>query len=85
MTSGFAFNQTFDSDDEEATEHTVAGRDATIFIIDSSTSMFENFEEFEETTCLFSKCLTVLERLMLNKIISSKDLVSLLNRFIVVH
>lgn len=78
MTSGFSFNQDFDSDDDEVAQTITAGRDACIFVIDCSASMFEEFEEDEETTCLYVKCMTVLERFLLNKIISNnKDLVSL--------
>lgn len=83
MASGFAFNQDFDSDEEEVRTYT-AGRDACIFVVDCSASMFAPFEEDEEDVCLFIKCMTVLERLLLNKIISnSKELVSLQRRSLI--
>lgn len=76
MSTGFAFNQDVDSDDEDQAPARDTGREATILIIDCSASMFVEFEEDENTTSLFTKCLSVLERLLLNKIINnSKDLV----------
>lgn len=75
MSSSFAFQQDFDSDDDEQPQK-YSGRDATVFVIDASSSMFTEFEEDGTQTCLFKKCLRVLERLLLNKIISNnKDLV----------
>lgn len=77
MSSNFAFNQDFDLDDEEQLQPGFTGREACVVVIDASASMFSEFEIGEETTCLFTKCLAVLERLLLNKIISNnKDLVS---------
>lgn len=80
MSLNFSINQDYGSDDEEEPTHYVTDRDAVIVVIDCSASMFKQFKEQEEddyTTCLFIKCLTVLERLLLNKIISNnKDLVS---------
>lgn len=76
MASGFTFNQDFDSDDEDQAPARDTGREATILLIDCSASMFVEFEEDETTTSCFTKCLSVLERLLLNKIINNnKDLV----------
>ena len=71
-------NQKFDSDDESDSpfDH-VFGRDEIIVVIDCAASMFTEVTRDGENFCMFKKCLTVLERLLLNKIISSnKDLVS---------
>lgn len=80
MTSNYSMNQDYESEDEEEQIYFTAGRDATIVVIDCSASMFKQFKDQEGdefTTCLYAKCLTVLERLLLNKIISNnKDLVS---------
>ena len=79
MSSNFSINQNYGSDDDEEPTHFITGRDAVIVVIDCSASMFKQFKEKEEDeyTSLFIKCLTVLERLLLNKIISNnKDLVS---------
>lgn len=74
---GFSFDQSFNSDDEDGPQFVPQGRNASIFVIDCSLSMFQDFVEDEDATNLFLKCLTVLERLLLNKIISNnKDLVS---------
>lgn len=82
MSNHFSMNQNFDSDDEDEQQHLKSGRDGTIFVIDCSSLMFEKYQEDEEETCLFAKCLSVLERLLLNKIIStSKDLVSTSNSY----
>lgn len=75
--AGFSFDQSFNSDDEDLPQILPQGRNASVFVIDCSQSMFQEFIEDEEATSLFLKCLTVLERFLLNKIISSsKDLVS---------
>lgn len=77
MSHKYQMNQSFDSDDEDDVQELKAGRDGTIFVIDCAASMFLNFQEEGEETNLFVKCLSVLERLLLNKIISNnKDLVS---------
>lgn len=69
--------QNFDSDDEDEPQNLKTGRDGTIFVIDCAATMFTNFQEDDENTNLFTKCLSVLERLLLNTIISNnKDLVS---------
>lgn len=78
MSSNYAMNQNFDSDDEDNKQQFQSTQDGTIFLIDCAASMFVTFEEDDETTCLFTKCLLVLERLLMNRIISgSKSLVSL--------
>lgn len=77
MSSNFAFNQDFDEEGEEEQSPSYSGREAQIVVIDANISMFAEMEDDEEITCLFKKCLTVVERLLLNRIISSsKDLVS---------
>jgi hypothetical protein len=77
MSHHFSVNQDFDSDDENEPKQFASGRDGTIFVIDCALPMFVEYEEDEKNTCLFAKCLSVLERLLLNKIISSsKDMVS---------
>jgi hypothetical protein len=78
MTSSFnAFNQSFDHDDEDPTHQLFAGRDAQIVVIDASASMFKQEISEEDPNSLFITCLSVLERLMLTKIIRNyKDLVS---------
>lgn len=77
MTSNFSFQQDFDSDDEDQVAFKQSGRDATIIVIDCNNSMFEELQD-DESSSLFTKCLSVLERYLLNKIISSsKDLVSI--------
>lgn len=76
MTSNFSFHQDFNSDDEEQSEYKQSGRDATLIVIDCKKSMFEEIED--EGSSLFIKCLSVLERYLLNKIIhSSKGLVNI--------
>lgn len=76
MTSNFSFHQDFNSDDEEQPEYKQSGRDATLIVIDCKKSMFEEIED--EGSSLFIKCLSVLERYLLNKIIhSSKGLVNI--------
>jgi hypothetical protein len=79
MSHNYSMNQNFDSDDEdEEAKLNAAGVDGTIFVLDCSPSMFEKFEEDDEEICMFEKCLSVLERMLLNRIISNKkDLVSL--------
>lgn len=78
MAANYSFNQDYGSDDEEEHNFVASGRDATIFVIDCSASMFQDIEQEDDfKTCLFIKCLTVIERHLLNKIISNnKDLVS---------
>lgn len=77
MTSNFSFQQDFDSDDEDQATFKQSGRDATIIVIDCNNSMFDELQD-DESSSLFTKCLSVLERYLLNKIISSnKDLVSI--------
>lgn len=73
-TSGYSFNQTFDDDDaDEDRKHFVAGRDATIAVIDCSQSMFE----LDDGVCLFTNCLAALEKLLLRRIVTDKtDMVS---------
>lgn len=74
MSLNYSMNQNFDSDDEgdSLTNH-VSGRDGTIVVIDCAASMFTK----DDQICMFEKCVSVLERLLLNNIISSnKDLVS---------
>lgn len=81
MSSAFSFNQSFDAEEDDFAPSAFSGRDGQIFVIDCSPSMFEDIEDehdIEETSSLFIKCLNVLERFLLNKIINShKDLVSL--------
>lgn len=77
MTSNFSFQQDFDSDDEDQAAFKTPGRDATIIVVDCNNSMFEKLDD-DESSSLFTKCLSVLERYLLNKIISSnKDLVNI--------
>lgn len=76
MASNYSFNQDFESDDEELSEIKNSGRDATIFVLDCNKFMFEALDE-DDMNSLFMKCLFVLERHLLNKIIKNhKDLVS---------
>jgi Ku70/Ku80 N-terminal alpha/beta domain len=75
--AGFSFDQSFNSDDDDTPQQFVHGANASIFLLDCSQSMFQEFVEDEEATSLFLKCLSVLERFLLNKIISNnKYLVS---------
>jgi hypothetical protein len=86
MTS-YIFNQTIDSDDEDEVRKYLPGKDASIAIIDCNPSMFEPIERTGEEdddeeennfTNLFEKCLNVIEKLMLERIIHDyNDLVSL--------
>lgn len=77
MDVNFSFDQNFDSDDENQQRFEGSGRDACVFVIDCSASMFAEFEENEVTSSAFLKCLSVLERLMSNRIVSNyHDLVS---------
>lgn len=78
-TSSYNFNQTFDADDDEDSKPFVAGRDATICLIDCNSTMFDVADSDEESddSCLFIKCLSVIENLLLRRIVSDKkDLVS---------
>ena len=69
-------NQNFDSDDDDSPLH-VSGQDGTIVVIDCAASMFAEVTDDGKIFCMFEKCLSVLERLLLNKIINSnKNLVS---------
>lgn len=71
-TSNFSFNQTFANDGDDERQQFVAGRDATIAVIDCSSSMF-----VDDENCLFKKCLGALEKLLLQRIVSDKqDMVS---------
>lgn len=77
MTSNFSFHQDFNSDDEDQPEIKQSGRDATLVVIDCKKSMFDEIKD-EDGLSLFTKCLSVLERYLLNKIIhSNKDLVNI--------
>lgn len=83
MTSNFSFHQDFDSDDEEQSEFKQSGRDAALVVIDCNETMFEEIED-EEGCSLFTKCLSVLERYLLNKIIdSNKSLVNTEKKYFV--
>lgn len=82
--SGYSFNQTIDSDDEDDQQKFQVGKDASIAVIDCNSTMFElinnadDSEDDEESpSSVFEKCLGVIEKLMLERIIHDhKDLVS---------
>lgn len=74
MSSGFTFNQDYNSDDEDESGFMKGQKDSTIVVIDCSASNFDKKGQDEDTNFITS--LMVVENLMLNKIVSSnKDLV----------
>lgn len=76
MSHNYSMNQNFDSDDEDVVDYLKGTSEGTIFAIDCAASMFT---KDEDENCMFKKCLSVFERLLLNKIISrKKDLVRFL-------
>jgi len=57
-----------DSEDEDLIDERLNGRDATIFLLDASSSMFENSEESDSPFLLALKCV---HHILCNKILSS--------------